>query len=277
MTFSRHKLRCFRVAIPTAVLAALIAASLPAQAARRVAPQPIPVRFPEGSVHGFLSLRDSGGKSLASGDLLQTVTDSGISSRMSFHFADGSVFEESVLFTQRREFVFRSYHLVQRGPAFSDDLDARLLANGTYNVTSTSHHDREVKKHDGTLTLPPDVSNGMVITLLKNMQRHDSQTVHVVAFTPQPRLVELQLSPLTEQPVLNGRRSESSTEYRLKVHIGGVTGLLAKLLGKIPADTHVWIVTQDVPAFVRMRGPLYMGPVWQIDLTVPGWPRSAQP
>jgi hypothetical protein len=31
----------------------------------------------------------------------------------------------------------------------------------------------------------------------------------------------------------------------------------------------VWIVTEDVPAFVKFEGPLYMGPVWRIELAAP--------
>ena len=31
-------------------------------------------------------------------------------------------------------------------------------------------------------------------------------------------------------------------------------------------------VTDEVPAFVRFEGPLYMGPAWRIDLAAPKWP-----
>jgi len=47
----------------------------------------------------------------------------------------------------------------------------------------------------------------------------------------------------------------------------------ASLLGRMPPDNHVWIVTTDVPAFVKFEGQLYMnGPVWRIELTTPRWP-----
>jgi hypothetical protein len=61
--------------------------------------------------------------------------------------------------------------------------------------------------------------------------------------------------------------------YVVKVDIGGVTGALAKLLGKQPPDTHVFIQHDDLPAFVRSEGPLYLGgPIWRIDLIGPHWP-----
>jgi hypothetical protein len=41
----------------------------------------------------------------------------------------------------------------------------------------------------------------------------------------------------------------------------------------MPADYHVWIATDDVPAFVRFEGPLNpTGPTWRIELTSPRWP-----
>ena len=42
---------------------------------------------------------------------------------------------------------------------------------------------------------------------------------------------------------------------------------------KIPRDSHGWIVAPGAPMFVRFEGPLYLGPVWRIDLTSPHWPR----
>jgi len=46
----------------------------------------------------------------------------------------------------------------------------------------------------------------------------------------------------------------------------------------LPPDNHVWIVTADVPAFVKFEGPLYMsGPAWRIELTSPLWPDRKRP
>jgi len=48
--------------------------------------------------------------------------------------------------------------------------------------------------------------------------------------------------------------------------------VFAMLVGKAPPDSDVWIVTDDVPAFVRFEGPPYSGPVWRLNLTSPSWP-----
>ena len=231
------------------------------------------MRYAEGSAHGFLELRTASGAMLAAGDLLQSGTGTRMESRLVFHFLDASVFEETVTFTQQGVFELQSYHLVQRGPAFDMDLDATLSRSGRYVVTSRSHKDGDVKKFDGTLDLPPDISNGLVITLAKNLATHDTQTVHLVAFTPKPMLIQLQFAPIGTQRVTIGAHQESAVHFLLKPKLGALTGFFAKLLGKMPPDSHAWIVTDGAPAFVRFEGPMYMGPVWRLDLTSPGWPR----
>jgi hypothetical protein len=73
--------------------------------------------------------------------------------------------------------------------------------------------------------------------------------------------------------VLLGQHTETAVKFALKPRLGAVLHLGAKLTGKAPPDSYVWIVTDDVPAFVRSEGPLYSGPVWRIALASPGWPR----
>lgn len=61
----------------------------------------------------------------------------------------------------------------------------------------------------------------------------------------------------------------------VKAEIGGLTGALAKLLGKEPPDSHVWILPGDAPAFIRSEQPMYAGgPLRRIELVSPTWPRS---
>ena len=261
-------LRAFR--IPTLLIAGALALSAQAQEEKRDPDyHPVPVRYAAGMVHGFLHLSTAGGRPLADGDLLQVPRERHIESRMVFHFGDSSYFEERVSFTQHGVFRMLSYHLVQRGPAFERDLDARLEANGHYVVKARSHDDDKLETHDDTLDLPSDVANGLPIILLKNLKAGEAHTVHLVAFTPKPRLVGLELTPVAKGHVSVGQQREATTEYVLKPKLGFLTGIFAALLGKTPPDSHVWIVTEDVPAFVKFEGPLYMGPVWRIELVAP--------
>ena len=241
---------------------------------RPLAAAPVPVRFAEGSLHGFLGLSTPEGALIASGDLLQVGRDGEVRSRLVFHFNDGSVFDETVVFTQQSVFTLQSYHLVQRGPVFPEDTEISLeRASGKYHVKTRTRKDGREKVLDGALDLPPDVYNGMVLTVVKNLSRGAGETVHMVAFTPAPKLIKLHLAPAGEQKIVVGGSEKTATHYVLKPILGIWLKLVASLLGRTPPDNHAWIVTADVPAFVKFEGPLYMtGPVWRIELTSPRWP-----
>jgi hypothetical protein len=126
---------------------------------------------------------------------------------------------------------------------------------------------------DGKLDLPPDVYNGMVLTVAKNLRKGVSETVHIVAFTPKPLLIKQKLAPAGEHKVLVGELAKTATHYVFTPQPGMWLTLFATLLGRMPPDYHVWVVTDELPAFVRFDGPLYTtGPVWRIELTSPRWP-----
>jgi len=239
-----------------------------------LAAAPIPVRFAEGSLHGFLVLSTLKEAPIASGDLLQVGREEEVKSRMVFHFKDGSLMDETVVFTQRNVFTMQSYRLVQRGPAFPEDTVISLeRASGKYLVKTRSRKDGREKVLDGKLDMPPDTYNGMVLTVLKNLSGGAGETVHVVAFTPAPKLIKLKLAPAGEQTILVGGSEKTATHYLLKPMPGIWLKLFASLLGRMPPDNHAWIVAADVPAFVKYEGPLYMkGPTWRIELTSPRWP-----
>ena len=235
---------------------------------------PVGVRFVEGSLHGFIALRTVDGALIASGDLLQTRRGGEVESRTLFHFKDGSVHDETVVFAQERIFSMQSYRLLQRGPAFTDDTEIALeRASGKYRVKTKAHKDGREELLDGKLELPADVYNGMVLTVAKNLVKGASETVHFVAFTPAPRLIQLELAPAGDQKVMIGDLAKSATHYVFKPILGMWIKLFATLLGRVPPDNHAWIITEGVPAFVRFEGPLYpTGPIWRIDLATPRWP-----
>src|SRR5207247_3680884 len=113
--------------------------------------------------------------------------------------------------------------------------------------------------------VPPDVANGLLFTLMKDINpRVPRTTVSMVATTPKPRLVKLAILPHGEEPFTIGSFRHSAMHFVVKVEIGGLTGFLARLMGKQPADTHVWILGGEAPAFVKAEGPLYVGgPIWR--------------
>lgn len=69
----------------------------------------------------------------------------------------------------------------------------------------------------------------------------------------------------------HGGRTEPVAHFVLAPRLGAFTAFFARLLGKLPPDSHLWIVTDQVPAFVRFEGPMYTGPVWRLSLATPTW------
>ncbi len=234
---------------------------------------PVTVQYTEGVVHGFLVLSTLDGKALAEGDVTQFARSDRVTSHTILRFKDGSINEETVVFSQRRTFRLISDHQVQKGPAFKQPMDVSvdgLTGQVTVNYTDDSGKEKTVTER---LKLPPNVSNGMVLYLLKNIRPDvPLTTLSMAAAAPKPRLVKLQISPEGEDSFSAGGSSHKATRYVVKVDIGGVAGVVAPLVGKQPQDTHVWILGGDAPSFVKSEGPLYNGgPIWRIELTSPVW------
>lgn len=237
---------------------------------------PVAVRSVEGSLHGFLVMRTLAGAHVAHGDLLQLARDGQVESRMVFRFDDSSLFDERVSFTEDSVFTMRRYSLVQRGPSFPEDEDITLeRATGRYHVVSRGRTDDHPEVHEGTVELPADVYNGMIITIAKNLVPAGRALVHVVAFTPAPRVVELEIAPVGPGQVRLGSHTETTAHYVFKPRLGVFVRLFAILGGRSPSDAHAWIVTDDIPAFVRIDGALSTpGTIWRVELATPTWPDS---
>lgn len=248
-----------RIGVAVAALAVLLTASLPALA------QPVSVRFAEGVARGFPVLRGPGGERLAHGDLVQVPRGDRIESRMVFHFRDGSVYDEQVVFSQNGVFTLHAYPLVQRGPSFPESLEARVDRDtGRYHVRHRADPDSPEDVLEGRIDLPHDVYNGLLTTLIKNLEPGASARVKIVAFTPTPRLVTMLLAPAAEESVTVGDVVLPATRYRLEPQLG----LLASFLISDVPVARCWIVGGEAPAFLRFEGPLFfMGPVWRIELS----------
>ena len=246
---------------------------LSAQDRLRMHAGPVAVRYSEGTTHGFLEIRADDGRVIGHGDLLQVPKDNHIESRLILAFSDGSRFEETTRYTQHQVFRVLSYRLVQRGPAFAEDLDATLESSGKWTVRTKSHKDSKPDSSSGTLELPEDWANGMPVVLAKNVRQGDTIEVHVVAFTPKPRLIGLQIASAGRDSLRHGSAPLAVSHYMVRPRLGGLTKIFAKLLGKLPPDSELWIVTDEVPTFLAFRGPMYQGPVWRLSLSAPKWPQ----
>ncbi len=253
--------RTFR---PVAALACL--GLLGAAASVRAAP--IPVRFSEGVAHGFLTLRSEEGEPRAAGELVRVPQGELVESRLTFHFPDGSLYAETVVFSQHQVFTLQRYHLVQRGSAFRTTLEVAWdRATGQYRGRYADEKGAE-QSLTGALEMPPDLYNGMTALLLQNLPRGASETVHMVAFTPTPRVIKLDLLPFADESVRVGEVSKSAIHYHVVPEFGGLLGFFTSLIGKKLPTLHYWITRERVPAFLGFEGPLELdGPVWRIGVS----------
>ena len=257
-------------AIEPIVASAVVLLALPLMADQ------VPVRHLEGRIHGFLVLRDLDDNIVASGLVTQLANGNRVTIEFGFRFKDGSIHEETAVFSQRRTFQLLTYHLVQKGRAFKRETDMSLNAStGQVTVRYTDDAGKEKTIAD-RLKLPADLANGMVPTLLSDIDpKTPKTTLSMVVAMPKPRLVKLEISPQGEDSFVIGGTSAKAMRYAVKIDIGGIGGAVAPLIGKQPPDMHVWIAGGKAPGFVRLDGPLYEGgPVWRIELASPIWPKG---
>lgn len=243
-------------------LGVILAAALTLSSATASA-EPVAVRFTEGVIRGFPVMRSIQGEKLAQGDLVQVPRGDRVESRLTFRYTDGSLYEETVVFSQKDVFTVLSYRVRQRGPSFPEALDAFVdRETGRYQVRYKGDAESSEDVFKGRIDLPADTYNGLLLTLLKNMGPGESNTVHVIAFTPKPRLVKMLLAPVAEDPVLVADAPMRATRYSMRPQLG----LFASLLVTEIPDVKCWILAGDAPAFLKFEGPLYfMGPTWRIE------------
>jgi hypothetical protein len=241
--------------------------------------EPVPVRSVQGTIHGFLDLRSEDGQVVASGDSFQVVRGNRITSRTLFQFKDGSIDDETTVFSQRHALQLISDHRIQKGPSFPHPMDVLIdVPTGQVTVHSTGKDGKEEVKTDH-LDLPPDLANGMVPVVLENLRPNSPMTtVSMVVATPKPRLVKLVISNVGDDKCFVAGSPRKAIHYDIKIDLGGVAGVVAPLIGKAPPDIQIWTIGGEATTFARERGPLYPeGPMMTIQLASPTWPDTPKP
>ena len=234
--------------------------------------EPVAVRFKEGSVHGYLELRSEQNKVVAAGDLIQTVHGERVTSRLTFHYRDGSLDDETAVFTQRGHFKLLTDHHIQKGPSYKDATDVSFDTS-TGRVIDRYSEKGKTKVDREQMDLPPDLANGLMLTALKNIRTDVKEwKVSYLVTTPKPRVINFSITPNGSASFSVAGLRHKATLLLVKAELGGIEGMIAPLIGKEPPDTKVWIAGDEVPAFVRSEGSLCLGcPILTIELTSPVW------
>lgn len=233
----------------------------------------VAVRYKEGAIHGFLALSTLEGDQIAEGDLIQVAHGSQVTTRVVFHFKDGSRQDETTIFSQRDKIQLVSYRLIQEGPIFQHPSELSVVT-ATGQVTVRYTDDKGNKKVDDEhLKLPPDLANGLIVMFLRNLQPGAAlPQLSMVVATPKPRVVKLSIRSEGTEAFSVGGASREATDYVIKVELGGVAGVVAPLVGKQPPDGHLWMIGGEVPTFVKSETLSYAGgPLWRMEMIAPAW------
>jgi hypothetical protein len=241
-------------------------------------PTPLPVHYVHGSAHAFLVIRSEAGAVLGYGELLQLIHSDRVTSHLTYRFRDGSIDDDITIFSQRKVFHFISDHHVQRGPFFSKATECQL--DGTGNVTiRTVKADGKATIETSHIDLPPNISNGFTGTVLLNAAPSSGPfKLGLVAPTGKGRLIQLSVTVEGEQPfspILGVRRK--ATVFRIHPELGGITGVIAPVIGKQPRDIFVWVLEGQVPGLIREVGPLEDGgPIVSVEPAGASYPAATE-
>jgi hypothetical protein len=235
-----------------------------------------PVRYPEGTLHGFLELRSEDGRLLAVGDLVQNVSGDRVTARLIFHFKDGSIDDETTVFSQHRSFRLITDHHIQKGPFFPQPIDLYIDTSSHQVTVRTTGKDGKEEVMTDHLNLPPDLANGMVSLIIKNLRPDAGETrVSMLVTTPKQRLVKLAITPRGEEPFTLIDSARKPLHFEIKIELGGVAGMVAPIIGKQPPNIQLWILGGQAPLFIREEGQIYQdSPILTIQLVSPVWPNS---
>ena len=235
---------------------------------------PVPVRQVGGTLHGLLEVRSEDGRVVASGDITRVAAGDRITNRTVFRFKDGSIDDETAVFSQRHTFQLITYHHIQRGPSFPHPIDLRIdERTGQILVRSTAKDGKQEVRSDH-MDLPPDLANGMIPILVENLHPDAgaTTTVSMVVAMPKPRLVKLVISSVGQDRYFLVGSPRKAIHYEIKIDLGGVAGVVAPLIGKEPPHIQIWTIGGAGTTFAREQGPLYPeGPMMTIQLASPTW------
>jgi hypothetical protein len=236
----------------------LLVASLLATILSTASPaEQISVRHIQGPVHRTMVTRSEAGQVIAHAEFWQTVQGDEVTMRLTFHFTDGSIDDETTTYRQQGTFQLVRNHHVQKGPFFSKPIDFTVDAATNTAITRKTDKNGKVTVESEHVDLPDDLANGFVGTLLLNVTR-DTKPFRVGILAPVGggRLIRILISAESEQSFQSAGHILKATVFRIHPELGGIVGLIAQLIGVQPKDVIVWVREGEEPAVVRIVGQL---------------------
>jgi hypothetical protein len=228
----------------------------------------ISVKHIQYPMHRLMVARLWTGKVIASGEFTQVVQGDEVTMRMIYRFVDGSIDDETTAYRQQGTFRLVRNHHIEKGPFFARSVDFTVEVDTSTTTSRTTDRNGKVHVESAHIDLPEDVANGFVGTLLLNVPPNIAPfRVGMLAPVGGGRLIRLLISPEGEQPFQAGGQSLKATVFRIHPELGGIVGVIARLVGLQPKDVMVWVLEGEQPAVVRIIGQLGgYGPVVSSEL-----------
>ncbi len=219
-------------------------------------------------MRGFVTVRSLDGKQIGFGILNQSVHGMRITDHMTYRFHDGSLDDETAVFSESKEFTLISDHHLQRGPLFPHPIDLTTNAAGeTTNRTIDS--DGKVRLETSHVDLQSGMAvEGMMCTLMANLHP-ETQSLKLLTLSPtsKPRLFQFVITPEGHGTFHIAGASQTASIFRLKTDLGGIAGVVAPILDKQPEDIFIWVLEGESPLSVRAIAQLSDGgPLLDIQL-----------
>lgn len=217
----------------------------------------IPVRHVQCPLRRFMAARTDSGKTIAQVNFSQMVQGDEVTMHLTYRFVDGSIDDELTTYRQLGTFrLLRDRH-IQKGPFFTKPIDFAIDATAGVATSRTTDRTGKVHVESKHVDLPGDLANGIVGTLLLNVP-HNTTPFMVGILTPLEggRLIQILISPDGEQSFQIAGQSAKAAVFRIHPELGGIIGLIAKLIGVQPKDVKVWVMEGAKPAVVKIVGQL---------------------
>ena len=213
-------------------------------------------------------VRSETGRIIARVEFTEDVQGDEATMRLTYHFVDGSIDDETTTYKQHGAFQLVRNRHTQQGPFFAKPIDFAVEAATGTATTRTTDKNGKIHVESEHIDLPDDLANGFVGTLLLNVPPNATPfRVGMLAPYGGGRLIRLLISPEGEQPFNNAGQTLKATVFRIHPELGGFLGIIAMLFGLEPKDVMVWILEGEQPAVVRVVGQLGgYGPVISSEL-----------
>jgi hypothetical protein len=219
--------------------------------------EPISVRHVQRPTHRFMVARSEAGKIIANCEFLQVVQGDEVTMRLTYKFVDGSIDDETTTFRQQGTFRLVRNHHVQNGPFFVKQVDFSVEAATGLATSRTADKNGNVQVESRRIELPDDLANGFVGTAVLNAAQNTTPfRVGLLAPIGSGRLIQLLISQEGVQPFHMTGQTLNATVFRIHPELGGIVGVIARLIGLQPKDVMVWVLEGEEPAVVRIVGQM---------------------